>query len=162
MLEGPQLVHYWCDNSQEPPLWNRGQVITNAATGAGCLIQSHFGAIGNFEAIVPEGQRLQHYWHVNEGPAGSLGERFYFLHQHDPTGRVSGPLPRHDVDFSFGSPYGQYNWELFVYIPLLMMTGSLTLQNDFRTARVQFLAKPFRMEELKRQIEAVIGASASV
>jgi hypothetical protein len=40
VLEGNQLVHYWHDNSDAGGPWQRGQVITNAATGPGCIIQS--------------------------------------------------------------------------------------------------------------------------
>ncbi len=67
VLQGHDLVHYWHDNSLAANLWNRGQVITRAATGRGCIIQSDFanGDHGNFEVVVPEGGDLVHYWHDN-------------------------------------------------------------------------------------------------
>src|ERR1700733_9667360 len=66
-LEGSNLVHYCHDNSDVNLPWQRGQVITNKATGPGCIIQSDFGAGDhkNFEVIVLEGKNLVHYWHNN-------------------------------------------------------------------------------------------------
>lgn len=67
VLEGTDLVHYWRDNVDVNYVWNRGQVITQQASGFGCMIQSNFksGAHGNFEVVVPEGNKLVHYWHDN-------------------------------------------------------------------------------------------------
>ncbi|WP_057917933.1 neuraminidase-like domain-containing protein [Lysobacter antibioticus] len=126
--EEGQAVHYWRDSSATVPVWHRGQIVSSSATGPGCLIQGHFGAIGNFEALVPEGTNLQHYWHANEGPTDSPSERFYFLHRHAPTARVTGALPRHEVDFSYGSPYGLYNTELFIDLPDLMSSRFLRMK----------------------------------
>jgi hypothetical protein len=118
--EGPQLVHYWRDNSRPGQPWHRGQVITTSAGAAGSLIESHFGAPGNFEVVVPEGPVLKHYFHCNTGPAGSGGERFYFGRAYGPTQRVNDPYPRHEVDFRFGTPYSPYNWELFFHVPMMI------------------------------------------
>jgi hypothetical protein len=65
VLEGTELVHYWTDNADSPPKWNRAQVITSQATGPGCIIESNYltGSIFNFEVVVPEGSNLIHYWH---------------------------------------------------------------------------------------------------
>jgi|GEM_PF-1136623 len=115
-----QLVHYWKDNSDIGSPWRRGQVITTHASGSGCITHSHFGTIGNFEAVVPEGNKLVHYWNVNEGTAGSEGERFYFKDAYKPTKYVDDPYPRHDIDFSFGGAYSLYNWELFFHAPMLL------------------------------------------
>jgi hypothetical protein len=120
-----QLVHYWKDNSDTGSPWRRGQVITTNATGSGCIIQSNFGNIGNFEVVVPEkdsegNPKLVHYWNVNEGSTGSEGERFYFKNTYQPTGYVDDPYPRHEVDFSFGGAYSLYNWELFFHAPMLL------------------------------------------
>src|SRR6185436_12138091 len=93
ILEGSQLVHYWRDNSQPDHPWHRGNVISVNATGPGCIIASHFGSVGNFEVLVPEGKHLQHYWHPNEGPAGTPGERFYFRQTFGPTMKVKDPYP---------------------------------------------------------------------
>jgi hypothetical protein len=68
ILEGKNLVHYWRDNSNGNK-WNRQDVITSSATGAGALIQSTYkgnsGAPGNFEVVVLEGSNLVHYWRDN-------------------------------------------------------------------------------------------------
>ena len=65
--EGSDLVRYWHDNSNMKSPWQRGEVITNRATGPGCIIQGDFrsGANDNFEVVVPEGNELVHYWHDN-------------------------------------------------------------------------------------------------
>ena len=121
--EGTQLVHYWRDNSLATRPWHRGRVISASAGGPGCIAESHFGPTGNFEVVVPEGipadnaatLTLQHYWHSNEA--------FHFLPTLAPNPDcVDDPLPRHDVDFSYGSPYSQYNWELFFHLPLFIAT----------------------------------------
>jgi len=67
ILEGHDLVHYWRDNANTGYTWHRAQVITHNATGFGCIIQSNFksGSHGNFEVVVPEGNKLVHYWHDN-------------------------------------------------------------------------------------------------
>lgn len=128
VYEEGQAVHYWRDSSAAIPVWHRGQILSASATGAGCLIQGHYGSIGNFEALVPEGPNLQHYWHANEGPVSSPSERFYFLRQHAPTERVTGGLPRHDVDFNYSSPYGLYNKELFIDLPDLLSSQFLRMK----------------------------------
>lgn len=116
-----QLVHYWKDNSDLGSPWRRGQVITSKASGSGCIIQSFFGGeIGNFEVVVPEDDKLVHYWNVNQGPIGSEGERFYFWNTYKPTEHVDNAYPRHEVDFSFGSAYSLYNWEIFFHVPMLL------------------------------------------
>ena len=115
-----QLVHYWKDNSDIGSPWRRGQVITTHASGSGCITHGHFGTIGNFEVVLPEGNKLVHYWNVNEGTVGSEGERFYFKDAYKPTKYVDDPYPRHDIDFSFGGAYSLYNWELFFHAPMLL------------------------------------------
>jgi len=69
ILEGNDLVHYWRDDSSPSFTWHRGAIITSTATGPGSLIRSTFKSNsqspGNFELIVPEGQKLVHYWHDN-------------------------------------------------------------------------------------------------
>jgi hypothetical protein len=66
VLEGNQLVHYWHNNSDVNLPWQRGQTISVAATGPGCIIQSDFGGEHkNFEVVVLEGNQLVHYWHDN-------------------------------------------------------------------------------------------------
>ena len=53
---GPSLIHFWRDNSDTSKPWQRGQMISDAATGWGCIIQSDFdqGGHGNFEVLVDE------------------------------------------------------------------------------------------------------------
>jgi hypothetical protein len=75
VLEGTQLMHYWHDNSDPALPWRRGAVISSNATGPGCLIQSTIKrpgtSLGNLEVVVPEGNRLVHYWHDSADPAGA-------------------------------------------------------------------------------------------
>jgi hypothetical protein len=67
--EGNYLVHHWRDNTSNPPgLWQVGETISTKATGPGCIIQSDFKSRdrygvehGNFELVVPEGNRLVWY-----------------------------------------------------------------------------------------------------
>src|SRR5439155_211784 len=40
VLEGNELVHYFHDNSDVSLPWQRGQVVSVAATGAGCIVKS--------------------------------------------------------------------------------------------------------------------------
>jgi hypothetical protein len=56
--EGPNLVHYFHDNSNVTLPWERGQTIATGVTGPGSIIQSNFGSTshGNFEVVV-EGER---------------------------------------------------------------------------------------------------------
>lgn len=61
VLEGNDLVHYCHQHDMD---WYKGSVITNVATGPGCLIQSTFG--GNLEVVVLEGLHLIHYWRNND------------------------------------------------------------------------------------------------
>ncbi|MGA9154181.1 MAG: hypothetical protein WBZ36_26660 [Candidatus Nitrosopolaris sp.] len=67
VLEGNNLAHWWHDNSDVNNPWQRGQVISTAATGPGSIIQSDFksGKHGNFEVVVLEGNNLAHWWHDN-------------------------------------------------------------------------------------------------
>lgn len=59
--EGSNLVHYWKDTSNGSNLWQRGEIITAHATGPASIIQSTFGAKGNFEVVALEGSMLVHY-----------------------------------------------------------------------------------------------------
>lgn len=68
VLEGTKLVHYWRDESEAPVLkWRFGAVITNKATGPAGFIQGRDGISPNtnFHVVVPEGDRLIHYWRDN-------------------------------------------------------------------------------------------------
>jgi hypothetical protein len=67
-LEGHRLVHYFKDNSDLSHPFRMGGVITDRATGPGCIIQSSIGDPGNFEVVVPEGNRLMHYFKDNSDP----------------------------------------------------------------------------------------------
>jgi hypothetical protein len=50
------------------------------------------------------------------------------------TGRVLQPYPKDEIDFTVGSPYGIYNWEVFVHIPQLV-ADKLRLDGRFAEAR---------------------------
>jgi hypothetical protein len=67
--QGPQLVHYWRGNADPAHfVWHKGQVVSSAATGPGCIIQSDGG---NLEVVVQEGSRLRHYWHDSSQPTSA-------------------------------------------------------------------------------------------
>jgi len=70
VLQGNQLVHYWRSNADPATVWQRGQVISTAATGPGSIIQSDFksGRDGNLEVVVQEGSQVRHYWHDSSQP----------------------------------------------------------------------------------------------
>lgn len=70
-LQGNQLIHAYHESANPQGPWKRGQVISNAATGGGAIIQSSFGSgPGNFEVVALEGNRLAHYYHDNSNPTG--------------------------------------------------------------------------------------------
>src|SRR5712691_5738072 len=47
VLEGNELVHYFHDNSDVSLPWQRGQTVSVAATGPGCIGKSNFGPGGS-------------------------------------------------------------------------------------------------------------------
>lgn len=66
VLEGPELVHYYLDNSRhfEQPEWRRASSITRFAQAPGCIIQSKLvrtDVPGDFEVVVPEAGMVVHY-----------------------------------------------------------------------------------------------------
>ena len=66
--EGNELVHYFHDNSDVDNAWQRGQTVSVAATGPGCITKSSFGpgGPGNYEVLVQElTKSVVHYWHHN-------------------------------------------------------------------------------------------------
>jgi hypothetical protein len=65
VLEPDGLWHHWHDNSNVNSPWQRGGLVSAAATGPGCIIQSNLGSPGNFEVVVLEGNELWHHWHDN-------------------------------------------------------------------------------------------------
>jgi hypothetical protein len=107
VLQGNDLVHYWHDNGNVQHTWVRGQVITHAATGPGCLIQSDFrsGSHGNFEVVVPEGRNLVHYFHDN-GNLASPWQRTQII-----SSAATGPASIIQSDFISG---GHRNFEVVV------------------------------------------------
>jgi hypothetical protein len=75
VLEGNRLWHFWRDNSPSSGFpWHRSVVVSNIATGPATMIQGSFGSTptrpGNFEALVPEGNNLVHYWRDNSPSSG--------------------------------------------------------------------------------------------
>ena len=69
VLEGSKLVHYVRDDTETPTLkWRFGGIITNNATGPAGFCQGTYGEPDgnpNFEVVVPEGDKLVHYWRDN-------------------------------------------------------------------------------------------------
>jgi hypothetical protein len=67
LWSGNELWHWFHDNSDVSLPWQRGQRISDRATGPGAIIQSYFrsGDHGNFEVVVLEGNELVHYFHDN-------------------------------------------------------------------------------------------------
>jgi hypothetical protein len=68
VLEGNELVHYFHDDSDVTLPWQRGQVVSVAATGPGCITKSTWGpgGPGNFEVLAIELTRsVVHYFHHN-------------------------------------------------------------------------------------------------
>jgi hypothetical protein len=68
VLQGNQLVHYWRTNGDVNTAWQRGQVVSTAATGPGSILQSDFGNPGNLEVVVQEGSQVRHYYHDSSRP----------------------------------------------------------------------------------------------
>jgi hypothetical protein len=66
---GDQLHFYWRDSG--PAFgWNGPYPLASGAAGNPALIQSRFGARGNFEMVVPlQDGGLAHYWRNNDDPA---------------------------------------------------------------------------------------------
>jgi hypothetical protein len=74
VLEGHELVHRWHDNSDVTLPWERGQTISVASTGPGCIVETSFAqnSPGNnfgppsFQVLTAELTRsVVHYWHHN-------------------------------------------------------------------------------------------------
>ncbi len=71
--EGSDLVHYWHDNSNVSSSWQKAQIIANAVTGAGCIIQREFSQTledlgrvsGSLDVVVLAGEQLNHYTNPN-------------------------------------------------------------------------------------------------
>jgi hypothetical protein len=67
LLEGRNIVHYWMDGASRK--WTRGPVVSTAATGPACMVESaarsNTNDPGNFEALILEGSNLVHYWRNN-------------------------------------------------------------------------------------------------
>jgi hypothetical protein len=69
VLKAPSLGHFFHDNSNASLPWQRGQTITDAARGWGCIIQSNLGSGDhrNFEILTEEcTQSVVAYWHPNQ------------------------------------------------------------------------------------------------
>ncbi|MGH3715147.1 MAG: DUF4185 domain-containing protein [Micromonosporaceae bacterium] len=74
--EGSQVGHYWHDSSRPDDPWRKAATFGTGVTGAPRIIQSDFlsNGHGNFEAVVPEGSSLVHYWKDN-GAVGNPWRR---------------------------------------------------------------------------------------
>lgn len=64
VLEGQQLKLYWRDDHDPEGLWRPGGLVADQASASGAFVQAVHGPADNpnFEAVVPEGDRLRHYW----------------------------------------------------------------------------------------------------
>jgi hypothetical protein len=62
-----QVQHYWRLTDPVDSPWQKGAVITQAATGPGAICQrrDNQSIHGNFEVLVPEAGGLAHYWFDN-------------------------------------------------------------------------------------------------
>lgn len=58
-------VHYWRDHTGK---WSKGGAFGNGVTEILGFVQSSFGHIGNFEAVVLENGSKTHYWRDNDAP----------------------------------------------------------------------------------------------
>jgi hypothetical protein len=66
---GTSLLFFWRDSGPSFT-WNGPYTITGGAQGRPAMVQSRFGARGNFELVVPTtGGGLAHYWRNNDDPA---------------------------------------------------------------------------------------------
>lgn len=105
VLEGRDLVHYWCAIRQGTYAdWHRAHVVTGSASAPGCIIQSDFRSDdhGNFEVVVLEGSELVHYWHDNSDP-GSAWHRGAVI-----TAAATDAGCIMQSDFPFGGDHGNF------------------------------------------------------
>jgi hypothetical protein len=105
VVEGNDLVHYWCAIQQgKYANWQRGGVITSDATGPGCIIQSDFGGgdHGNFEVVALEGTNLVHYWHDNSNVASPWQRGATITSKATAAGCII------QSDFLFGGDHGNF------------------------------------------------------
>lgn len=65
------------------------------------------------------------------------GDEIRFQESYLPTAAVTGEMPRGIVDFAYGSPYSQYNWELFFHLPI-HIACRLSADQRFEEARRWF------------------------
>jgi len=70
---GGNLLAFWYFDAREKRWHGPNNMIADEqasieATGNPALIQSRFGRQGNFELVVPQGDRLVHYWRDNDRP----------------------------------------------------------------------------------------------
>jgi len=64
--EGNKLRHYWRANDTSGYPWQKGPLFGSNVKSAPALLQSNYGARGNFELVVREGNKLRHYWRAND------------------------------------------------------------------------------------------------
>jgi hypothetical protein len=73
----------------------------------------------------------------NQQLTNDVPKNTVFYTQYAPTPSVHPDYPQEDVDFSHGSSYGLYNWELFFHIPLLI-AQRLSQNQKFEEAQQWF------------------------
>jgi Domain of unknown function (DUF4185) len=72
VLEDSNLILYWRDSSEPHLPWKFGGIISSQATGPAGFVQGDFAEVQlhkNFEVVVPEGDKLSHYWRDNSSVA---------------------------------------------------------------------------------------------
>jgi len=96
--KGDQLYFFWRDSGPAFS-WNGPFALESGVAGNPVLIQSRFGAQGNFELVVPAaGGGLVHYWRNNDDPALPWSGPTYFGGS---LGAVDGLTM---IESNFGSP----------------------------------------------------------
>jgi Tc toxin complex TcA C-terminal TcB-binding domain/Neuraminidase-like domain/Salmonella virulence plasmid 28.1kDa A protein len=66
-----------------------------------------------------------------------MAEDSLVFQQYQPTEAIVSPEPKGIVDFAYGSPYSQYNWELFFHLPI-HIACRLSADQRFEEARKWF------------------------
>lgn len=68
MRRNGRLVHYYRFNDEKGLPWFKTVEFGESINSDPALIQSNFGERGNFEVVVKEGEKLQHYSRDNDSP----------------------------------------------------------------------------------------------
>lgn len=105
LSSGDYLVHYYRNGSgwHGPTKIKADGVDVTGVTGAPSVIQGTYGTRGNFEMVVPQGNRLNHYWRDNDAP--SLPWHGPYTAAQWPAGSVATwPTAASLIQSDFGNP----------------------------------------------------------